>query len=369
MPARRLIPLALLGLAGCGSPPAYPPDLVFAPRADRLVLKLPDRHPPDAGLAGPASDELARLDGLGGRTADPADLPADARAALDGYLTDTFGTPATPVVKADGADDLGLTPDRLAEGGRLFRRHCLHCHGLAGDGDGPSGQRMHPRPRDFRRGAFKFVSAGEGGKPRRADLARTLRDGLPGSAMPPFGLLDDAKRDLLAGYVTFLSVRGQVEFRTLAGLAGDDPPDGVAEFAGEQLATALRQWREAEAAPPGPPSPEEGDEAAVRRGYELFVGGGSSGCLSCHEDFGRKSALRYTVWGTAARPKNLTEPGFKGGDRLDDLYHRIRHGVQPVGMPSHPGLTDSQVWDVARFVKALPYPRELPADVRARVYP
>ena len=381
MPARPLLPLVLtVAAAGCGQPPAYPPDLVFAPRADRLVLLLPAAAPPDTGVGGPVDVELARLDALGGRTLDPAAVPADARAALGRFLADTFGTPAAPRVEIDGAGELGLTPDRLAEGGRLFRRHCLHCHGLTGDGDGPSGQRIHPRPRDFRRGAFKFVSSGDGGKPRRADLRRTLRDGLKGSAMPPFGLLPDETRELLAGYVVYLSVRGQVEFRTLAALSpdADDPPDDVAGFAREQLTAALDKWRQAEAAPPGPSPPPTPDDAGkqdpeylagVRRGYELFTAANGAGCLACHEDFGRKDVYRFDVWGTAVRPKNLTEPGFKGGDRFEDLYQRVRHGVQPVGMPSHPGLTDSQVWDVVRFVKALPYPRELPADVRARVYP
>ncbi|MBX9580545.1 MAG: cytochrome c, partial [Gemmataceae bacterium] len=78
---------------------------------------------------------------------------------------------------------------------------------------------------------------------------------------------------------------------------------------------------------------------------------------------------RYDAWGSPVRVRNLTEVGFKGGDRLEDLYHRIRGGIRPVGMPAHPTLTDSQVWDVARFVRALPYPVDLPDDVRAKVYP
>ena len=55
-------------------------------------------------------------------------------------------------------------------------------------------------------------------KPRRADLGRTIRDGLKGTAMPAFALLPDAERELMAGYVVYLSLRGQVEFQTLAAL-------------------------------------------------------------------------------------------------------------------------------------------------------
>ena len=47
----------------------------------------------------------------------------------------------------------------------------------------------------------------------------------------------------------------------------------------------------------------------------------------------------------------------------------MRHGIAPVGMPAQPALSGGQLLDVVRFVRALPYPRELPPDVRAKVYP
>ena len=359
----------LVGAVGCGGTPAYPPDLTFPPRADRLVLRTPASQPSGPGEPGQHDAELAGLDALGGKTLDPATVPAAGRDTLGRFLADAFGTPAAPVVGADGAADLGLTPDRLAEGARLFRRHCLHCHGLTGDGGGPSGQWIYPRPRDFRHGAFKFVASGDGGKPRADDLRRTIRDGVKGTAMPAFGLLPEDQRDLMAGYVTYLSLRGESEFRTLAASTDDgDAADDPAGFALDRLADALAAWRRAEATPPAPAPPPDGPEA-IRRGYELFTAAGRLDCLTCHEDFGRKATYRYDVWGTAARPKNLTEAGFKGGDKPEELFHRVRHGIQPVGMPAHPGLTDSQVWDVVRFVRALPYPTDLPADVRAKIYP
>ncbi|MBX9584946.1 MAG: cytochrome c [Gemmataceae bacterium] len=366
----RVAPALLLGLAGCGPPPEYPPDLAFPARADRLVLRVPTAQPAGPTDPGPLDAVLAGLDARGGKTLDPAAAPPEAREALARFLAETFGTPAAPTVAADGAADLGLTPDRLAEGGRLYRRSCQHCHGLAGDGQGPSGLYVTPRPRDYRRGAFKFVSSGDGGKPRRDDLRRTIRDGLKGTAMPSFALLPDDRRELMADFVVYLGLRGEVEYRTVAAVLADDG-DGTdgdpTGFARDRLADIFAAWRRAEDAPPGPPPPAD-DPDAVRRGYELFTAAGKTDCLSCHEDFGRKPTYRYDVWGTAARPKELTEPGYKGGDRPENLYHRIRHGIQPVGMPAHPTLTDSQIWDLVRFVRALPYPRELPDDIRAKVY-
>jgi hypothetical protein len=49
---------------------------------------------------------------------------------------------------------------------------------------------MSPRPRDFSSGVFKYKSTAAAEPPTDEDLLRTVRDGLPASAMPYFaGLL------------------------------------------------------------------------------------------------------------------------------------------------------------------------------------
>lgn len=387
--AGRVVLALAAGLAapGCrGSKPDYPPDLTFPPRADRLVLRTPTDRPPTAtGEPGKLDDELAGLDALGGRTADPTAIPAAHRQALDTFLADTFGTPAAPAIRGEeeAAGRLGLTPERLAEGGKLYRRHCLQCHGLSGDGRGPTGLWIDPHPRDFRRGSFKFVSTGDGLKPRRADLVRTIRDGLKGTAMPAFALLPEGEQEQMAAFATYLSLRGQVEFQTLAALATTaenetDVEADVAGFARGRLRHAFGEWERAEAAPQVPAPPAADDDAAkqaaeyltsVRRGYELFTAPGATACAACHEDFGRKATYRYDVWGTVVRPAVLTQPVYKGGNRPEDLAGRVRFGIGPSGMPAHAAMTDAQLTDVVRFVRALPYPRELPPDVRSKVYP
>lgn len=236
---------------------------------------------------------------------------------------------------------------------------------------------MVPFPRDYRQGVFKFVTSGEGMKPRRADLLRTVHDGLKGTAMPPFSLLQEGERDLLAGYATYLSVRGQVEFDSLRALAEGKPTDPAA-----RKVAILAEWDKAEAAPPLPSEPDDGEpgtpafERAARRGHELFTAKadaarGEKSCTDCHGEYGRKPVLRYDVWGTVAKPANLVEPNLKGGMRPADVYARVRFGIPAVGMPGHgpPKYTDRDVWDLVRFVTAAPYPAKLPPDVRAAVYP
>ena len=369
------------GCGGCGSKPDYPPNLTFPSRTDRLVLRSPEQQPAKTNEPGKIDEELAALDSLGGQTVDPATVSADARAPLDKFLKDSFGTPANPIIHGDAgiidaSNHLGLNAARLTEGGKLFRSHCLQCHNLAGDGRGPAGLWVIPYPRDFRRGAFKFVSSSEGSKPRRADLLRTLAEGLRGTAMPSFSRIPEGERELLAWYVMYLAIRGEVEFESLRELLAGQPNDPPAK-----LKAVLAEWEKAENAPAVPEVPDDGEPGnpthleAVRRGYKLFTAKpeatakSEKSCIECHAEFGRKPLLRFDVWGTVAKPANFTEPPLKGGTRPEEVFARIRFGIAPVGMPAHPKLKDREVWDLVRFVRSAPYPRELPPDVFAAVYP
>jgi mono/diheme cytochrome c family protein len=327
-------------------------------------------HPPVAvNTAGKLDEEIAALDALGGKTVDPTTVSVESRSLLDAFLRDTFGTPAAP---HEVSPNLKLTTAHLTEGSKLFKRHCLQCHNLGGDGRGQGGMYVVPFPRDYRQGAFKFVSSRAGGKPRRTDLLQTLHDGLKGTAMPSFSLLPQGDRDLLTGYVAYLSIRGEVEFDTLRALSGARPIDSTA-----RLKEILAEWEAAEVAPPIPSEPLDGEpgtpahDAAIRHGHSLFTEKRDDACISCHGNYGRKPVLRYDVWGTVAKPANLTEPQLKGGARAGDLFARIRFGIAPVGMPAHAAekYSERDIWDLVRFVAAAPYPGKLPIDVRVAVYP
>src|ERR671935_235750 len=97
---------------------------------------------------------------------------------------------AHPTVDGGGAspwDGPRPAPERreetLAHGSRVYRVHCLQCHGVTGDGRGPTAAWVNPHPRDYRQGIFKFQSRdqtedkgyGTVRKPAKEDLVRTLR--------------------------------------------------------------------------------------------------------------------------------------------------------------------------------------------------
>ncbi len=73
----------------------------------------------------------------------------------------------------------------LVRGRMLYAEHCLHCHGITGDGAGPTAQYLNPRPRDYRKGLFKFTVTQASERASRADLSRVIENGIPGTTVIP----------------------------------------------------------------------------------------------------------------------------------------------------------------------------------------
>lgn len=381
---------------------AYPDDVVYPFRADLIVDEVPklthDRLPGPGQL----DKAIGQIKELGGKTFSPKDLPENLRTELDTELQLTFGSPYKPSVGISAhtetialAKSLKLDDETLAAGSKLYRRNCLHCHGLAGDGRGPTGPWVNPHPRDFRQGKFKFISSNPGGnkiKPRREDILRSLKAGVEGTSMPAFGLLGEQALEQLTSYVLHLSLRGEVEFETtrtllkkknsvteLFELLPDEEPakETVQEFVKLYLKDLLKAYRKADAKGIEPASYPNFSDAemleSVKRGYHLFSSSASDafGCVSCHQDFGRQPLYQYDDWGTLVRPSNLTLSIYRGGRRPVDLYWRIKRGIPPSKMPAVtvPANEESQkIWDLVNFIEALPFPGLLPDDVRSKVY-
>ena len=398
----------LVVLSGCES--KYPADLTYPVRKDLLVITPPSKEPFYPSPPGHLDPGIAEITSLGGKTYNPSDVSAADRQELGAELQKVFGTPANPLVdvgnnteNADRAKELQLDKEMLADGSELYRRHCLHCHGLTGDGRGPTGPWLAPSPRDYRQGLFKFISVDRekfvgNAKARRADLKRTLLRGIDGTTMPSFSMFTEKEIDHLVSYVIHLSIRGEVEFQVLAKMIGSRSPEQVKQglpatkesltdgsFAAEiqaQIATILEHWSESNKAMLEPtPYPYQDDkmdgeetqlQKSIRRGYQQFANpSGAAACMKCHIDFGRQVPFRYDQWGTFVRPANLTTGVYRGGRRPIDIYWRIRVGILPSSMSAAtytPTKTIDPYWDIVNFVRALPYPGMLPKDVRDKVY-
>ena len=338
-----------------------------------------------------------------------------------------FGTPDEPTVLPEaGLDEAKL---RLAAGpvrsdivGRkngLYREHCVHCHGITGDGLGPTAAFLNPYPRDYRPGVFKFKSTERADKPTHADLVRILHNGIPGSSMPSFALLPPVQVDALAEYVKYLAMRGETELALMrAFFELDDEDQGklpeAREFlVAETLEPIAARWRDADAARiPVPEMPAGIDLAAsIAKGKELFYGD-KANCVKCHgiTALGDGQANDYDDWnkaivevgkevasgkekasetqtaslspeqmaqhkadvawlekfdrvleGDALRPRtipprNLRHGIYRGGRRPLDLYYRIHAGIYGAPMPAAAGTVPPEdIWHIVNYVLSLPY--------------
>jgi mono/diheme cytochrome c family protein len=370
-------------LSGCGSEfPPYPSDLKYSERTEPIIKATLTTVPAKFEKPG---ELFIVLYGLDPEDRDknviyPKKATDDQRkqiAQLESKLEELFGRPSRPTVGGviggvadDFKEALQLDDQTLSYGSRLYRVHCLHCHGVSGNGRGPTAPWVNPHPRDYRLGKFKFTSTKGGNerKPRREDLLRTLRQGVEGTSMPSFGLLKQEELDALVSYVIHLSMRGQLEFQVMKEILMDDSelaePDGISKRIEDYMdvsneASIPGSWKAAETNVIVPeatfPSKEE-RKASVQRGFQKFREQTGAGCIKCHTDYGRQSLLFFDDWGTIGRPADLTTGVYRGGRRPIDLYWRIHSGISGSNMPNFSGQLSSQdIWDMVNFLEVLPY--------------
>lgn len=98
-------------------------------------------------------------------------------------------------------------------GRMVYMKNCLHCHGVSGDGHGPTAQYLNPKPRDYRLGIFKFTSTLSAERAARDDLHRIVKNGIPGTYMPSFLLMKEDETTAVVEYIRWLALRGEMEKR------------------------------------------------------------------------------------------------------------------------------------------------------------
>jgi mono/diheme cytochrome c family protein len=177
---------------------------------------------------------------------------------------------------------------------------------------------MFPRPRDFSSGRFKYKSTAAGEAPTDEDLLRTVRDGLPSSAMPYF-----------------------------AGLLPTEELNAVVVQVKSFSSAFSRPGRSIEIPAAIPSSPE-----SVARGKALYA---NQGCAACHGDAGRGGQHYDEGSGRAVFARDLTAPwAFRGGSRPQDVWLRMTTGIMPGPMPAYADVLPAAArWDLVNFVASL----------------
>ena len=338
-------------------------------------------------------------------------IPEPQIRQMGDTLTALFGTPDQPWFPA-GYESLvsrehlqrasgPVSGEHAARGRGLYREHCAHCHGISGDGDGPTAPFLNPYPRDFRLGKFKFKSTKMYRPPTDEDLRRVLIRGIAGTAMPSFHTLSEQDLDALVDYVKYLSIRGQVERALLEELIrleqdeslimakgnnDSDDYDYSLELILEKVASIIGKWQAAESqvVPVAPlPNFSGARNRLTMAGKRLFFG--QANCVQCHGEtgVGDGQTENYDDWTNEwlkrgnvdpnrpeevgefiaagalpprkIRPRNLRNLVFRGGSRPEDLFRRIRAGIEGTSMPAAPTLSDAEVWSIVAYLLELPF--------------
>lgn len=249
----------------------------------------------------------------------------------------------------------------LVEQGKLaYATYCIGCHGEKGDGNGESAKFYSPRPRNFTLGEFKFSSTRSGELPTDDDLRRTIRNGLRGSAMPPFDRIQETTIDALIAYL-----------KTFSPKWSENAPAKSIPFVND---------------------PYFGDEdlsAAISRGELIYHGYAT--CWTCHPSYvsGEKineyrraiNAQAYDAFrehmddsvgkentqGELIYPPDFRRDFVRSGMNVKDIYRSVAAGITGTAMPTWvdsmelpnptageaPLVEPADLWAVAYYVQHL----------------
>jgi len=266
-----------------------------------------------------------------------------------------------PMTFAGPGGKITVEPEVLEKGRDAYTHYCRQCHGDEGDGAGPAARGLSPRPRDFRKGEFKFAAVPAGELPSDADLERIVRGGLAGTAMLPWDISEEELHAVVQYIKTFK--------------LGDRDRDGKIKPSkwekkkaiGEVIAMADDPWA-------GKPL-----EEALARGKVVYHV--KAQCGGCHPFYVTRREL-YEL-GTAETGTGTTQlrpdpylpelkespaygrilpPDFtfrvmrsvRPGSELADIYRSVASGIGGTAMPKWKGnLPEEDLWALVHYVKWL----------------
>lgn len=226
-----------------------------------------------------------------------------------------------------GGENAGkIKPEFFKRGEVLYAQHCTGCHGIEGDGKGPGAYGLSPKPRDFTTGIYKFRSTKFDQLPTDEDLEKSIRQGIPGTSMPPFKLLPANDIKALAQYLKVFSKDKEWNKPRLP-VALATPPDWLYN---KDLVLARA--------------------AKGKVHYDLV-------CFSCHGTSGKGDGIAskglLDSWGNPVAPANLTRLKEVGsGPRDSELFKAITTGLAGSPMVAFGDtLSDEQRWEIVAYIK------------------
>ncbi len=231
-----------------------------------------------------------------------------------------------------------IKKDMLEAGKKVYFKRCVWCHGVEGGGDGPSADRLFTRPRNFIQGTFKIRTTDSGELPMEADLIKTVKNGLQGSAMPAWG--EFLSENEIVSVVQF--VKSLVQDREWD---DEDEEVTVQDFGSNPWGTTGPYHL-------GVP------QADIDAGKEIFL---KNKCFECHGGEGRGDGnpTMKDDWGFPIVAADWTQCWNFRGARRDpfnpfNVVRTVSTGLNGTPMPNFKDkITVEDRWKLAAFVNSL----------------
>ncbi|MFL5784058.1 MAG: c-type cytochrome [Bacteriovoracaceae bacterium] len=246
--------------------------------------------------------------------------------------------------------------DTLNLGYTTYVEYCIQCHGMKGEGNGPSSKGLLPPPRNFTQGLYKFPYVPYGELPHDEDFARIIRGGLKGTAMLPWDISDERLNAVIQYIKTF----------------APQAWEGADKVPGTKLEIAADPWGEAKKA------------QAIERGKRVYHV--TANCIQCHRAYETKAnimsyakeakadvSLDNTLYQLKVQdgeynykvlPPDYSYHQLRTINSVNDIVQRAAYGVTGSGMPGFKDVVpDEDLWAVAYYVDSI---RQLGKDTKAR---
>ena len=213
--------------------------------------------------------------------------------------------------------------DLFDEGKQLFTQKCLSCHGCSGDGQGPYARQVVTRPANLHERLINYP------EPQDTFQFWRLNAGVPGTAMPPWGLsIDDQTLWKIATY--------ELSFKNgaLRSISGD-----VSDAEGDKYNDET-----------GIKPPITGTKADYDMGQQLY----NLYCAQCHgtDGHGDGQASILTSGGyITPQPANFEESGndFTNYGRW---FWKVTEGVETTNMPPWKyALSDDEIYRLIYYIQ------------------
>lgn len=266
------------------------------------------------------------------------------------------GCDSSPFSKPESLGGKTVSVETLNRGYGVYRRNCVGCHGVLGDGEGSAASGMKPAPRDFTRGQFKYSSTPAGSLPVDQDLIRTVRRGLKGTHMAGWSRVSDADVQAVVEYIKTFSPRWKSEVPASPVQATPDP------------------WL-------------QDHEHAVERGKLVYHG--AAQCWTCHPAYASRTEIQsMTVrmqqergeppapipWRASLhqprevmdeygmdRPPDFLKDPLRSDDDDTDVHRSVAAGIGGTPMPAWTRrLPASDLWALVHYVRELQRRRGTP---------